>query len=42
MKLLIFFLLLSINVYSALHQEVEFTYEDLNRSYLLYIPKNFN
>jgi polyhydroxybutyrate depolymerase len=40
MKLLIIFLLLSVNAYSALHKEVELTYEDLNRSYLLYVPEN--
>lgn len=39
MKLIIF-LFLSLNVYSALHQEVELIYEDLNRSYLLYVPEN--
>lgn len=40
MKILIIFLLLSLNAYSALHQEVELIYEDLNRSYLLYVPEN--
>lgn len=40
MKLLIIFLLLSLKAYSALHQEVELIYEDLNRSYLLYVPEN--
>jgi polyhydroxybutyrate depolymerase len=40
MKLLIIFLILSLNVYSSLHQEVELIYEDLNRSYLLYVPEN--
>ena len=42
MKLLIIFLILSLNVYSSLHQEVELIYEDLNRSYLLYVPENIN
>ena len=40
MKLLIIFLLLSVNAYSALHKEVELIYEDFNRSYLLYVPEN--
>ena len=42
MKLLIFFLLLTLNAYSASHKEIKLIYEGLDRSYLLYVPDNIS